>query len=392
MSTLSDLIKGVTQPEYFKDLMDRHRANGVPIDSWLSTTNVGLALTEETSQLLASLREDISFLAAAMFLQYATGDGLTLFSKSQYQNDRLPASPTEGIMRLLSAVSAPTYNIAVGQLIVGSSSDPAITFTNITGGTLLPNSFLDLQFRATEAGTKFNLSNSQPIVFKTALPGVSISNPIYPLSVTWITKQGTNEESDESLIQRNISRWGTIGAECNTQALIYFATLPPSGYTTSPVKYVRVLSNFISNTTVTGYWPGCVTIVLGNDLGPLAPADKLAVEANFENPQKYGIGRQIYYQDMTFLNATISGTVYIYKESGASPDLIKQQVEDSLADFQSFIQIGEVITLQKIGARMEDANKVAIKQVVLTSPIGTLSPSYTQKVRFIIGSILYVSV
>jgi len=95
---------------------------------------------------------------------------------------------------------------------------------------------------------------------------------------------------------------------------------------------------------------------------------------------------------MTFLNATISGTVYIYKESGASPDLIKQQVEDSLADFQSFIQIGEVITLQKIGARMEDANKVAIKQVVLTSPIGTLSPSYTQKVRFIIGSILYVSV
>ena len=208
MSTLSDLIKGVTQPEYFKDLMDRHRANGVPIDSWLSTTNVGLALTEETSQLLASLREDISFLAAAMFLQYATGDGLTLFSKSQYQNDRLPASPTEGIMRLLSAVSAPTYNIAVGQLIVGSSSDPAITFTNITGGTLLPNSFLDLQFRATEAGTKFNLSNSQPIVFKTALPGVSISNPIYPLSVTWITKQGTNEESDESLIQRNISRWG----------------------------------------------------------------------------------------------------------------------------------------------------------------------------------------
>lgn len=401
MSTLTDLIQGVTQPQYFADLMAKHKTNGVPTDAWLSDENIGLALTLELSQLLAALRGSntdpsklagVSYLAATLFLQFASGEGLTAFAKSQYGLDRIGSSPTQGRMRLVGSVNSPTYNIVPGQLIVGSTANAALTYTNVTGGTLPANGILDLVFRATASGARFNISNTQTMFIKTTLPGVSINNPIYPLSPSWITLAGTDEESDIALKNRCLSRWGTVGVECNAESLIYWATLPPVGYTTSPVKYVRILPNFISNGMVTGYWPGVVSVVLGNDGGALLPADKAAVISNFENPQKYGIGRQINYLDLTFLNVTLSGVVNIYKESGVDPLLIQQQVEDSIADFQSFLQIGEIVTVQKIGARMESANKLAIKEVIVSSPTATLVPSFTQKISFTIGTISYVLV
>lgn len=401
MSTLTDLIKGVTEPEYFADLMQKHQTNGVPTSSWLSSTNIGLALTKELAQLMAALRGSnidpaqytgVSYLAASLFLQFASGDGLTLFAKSQYQVDRYLASPVQGKMRLLNSATSPAYPIIPGQLTVSPADNPSLTYTNITGGTLASNGFIDLDFRSTGSGAIYNIANNRPMLLKTALPGVTVNNPIYPLTVTWITLAGTDEESDESLKTRCLARWGTVGAECNAEALKYWAKLAPPGYTSSPVKYVRVMPNFTISTQRTGHWPGYVSVVLGNDLGALIPADKAAVQGNFENPQKYGIGRKIFYLDMTFLDVTISGVVYIYKESGADPLFIQDQVQSSLTDFQLFLEIGEIVTVQKVGARMEDANKIAIKEVVLTTPNATIVPGFTQKIRFLIGTITYVVV
>ena len=67
---------------------------------------------------------------------------------------------------------------------------------------------------------------------------------------------------------------GTIGAECNEEAMIYFALLPPAGYTASPVKYVQVMSDWLH----TQYWPGAVTVVVGSDTGPLPLIDLTAVQ------------------------------------------------------------------------------------------------------------------
>jgi len=401
MSTVTDLIEGVSQPQYFANLRAKHLANGVPFDSYLDEENLGLSSTAILSQFLAALRGSntdptmlvgVSYVCASLFLQTASGKGLTALSLSQYQNTRQLASATQGIMRLIASPMSPTYNIVPGQLTVGSADNDLLTYTNLTGGTLLSGGFLDLTFRATSTGSIFNVANSQTMLLKTVLPGVVISNPIYPPQVTWITLAGTDDESDESLKNRDLNRWGTVGAECNAEALKYWGTLPPAGYTSSPVKYIRVLQNFIISTDRTGHCPNVVSIVLGNDTGALLPMDKTAVQGNYENPQKYGIGRKIYYLDMGFLTATIAGTVYIYKESGADPLFVKKQVEASLEDFELFISIGEIITVQKIGARMESANKLAIKEVVLTMPSATLVPSFTQKVKFTLGTINYVTV
>lgn len=119
-STLADIIATITQPQYFADLMAQHKANTVPVASWTSLRNTGLSLTQAASLYFASLRSSITQTARGMFLEYAAGVPLTLFSRSQYQNERTSAQFTSGLLTLTSVASAPPYNFAAGAVTVGT--------------------------------------------------------------------------------------------------------------------------------------------------------------------------------------------------------------------------------------------------------------------------------
>ena len=387
MSTLTDLIANISQGQYFNELMAKHKANGVPTDAWLDTLNTGLSLTQIDAQLLADLRASVSSMASSMFLDYASGDGLTLFAKSQFNIDRAQAQYTQGTVRLISAPGAPVYNIVPGQLTIGTQGDTSKQklYTNTSGGVLNAGNHVDLFFRAVSPGSAYNIANSTPMDLKTSLAGVSVNQPIYPLSTSWITQLGIDEEADAQLRIRCRSRWGTIGAEGNEEAMLYYALLPPTGYTASPVKYVRVMSCWLNSQ----YWPGAVTVVVASDAGPLSPVDLAAVRANYENPQRYGICRILDVINAESLIVIISGDVNIFQSSGISATEIQQQVEASLADYQTLIDIGEVVFPEKIAARMEDGNKSAIRDVNLTQPALPVEPLYYQRVILQIGTINY---
>lgn len=393
MTTIADLVAPdnltALQAAFFNEMIALHKANGVPVDAWLSTVNVGLSQTQINALLFANERLAVSQLARAMFLEYASGDGLTLFARSQYGVERYPAQVTKGTIRLVSAATAPLYNFVAGQVTVGTtgSSINQKLYTNITGGTLAPNSTLDLIFEAAEAGASYNIPNATALDLKTSFVGVTVSNPIYPPAFTWITQAGTDQESDDSVKQRCLARWGTIGAECNEEGILYWTFLAPAGYAASPVKFARVLSNWTKTNAYTGYWPGLVSVVVGNDFGALAPADFAAVRANFENPQKYGIGRQLFLIDMELLPVTVSADVFAFGAAGLTPQQIKDAVIASLVDFESFIDIGESIFPQKIGARIEDANKKVIRNVNMIAPTVVTIPLYYQKVKLVPGTI-----
>lgn len=393
MTTLNELLAPdnltALQAAFFSEMIALHKANGVPVDAWLSIVNVGLSQTEINALLFANERLAVSQLARAMFLEYASGDGLTLFARSQYSLERYLAQVTKGTIRLISAPTAPLYNFVPGQVTVGTTGATTSQklYTNVTGGVLAPNSTLDLVFAAAEAGASYNIPNGTPLDLKTSFVGVTVSNPIYPPGFTWISQAGTDLESDDSLKQRCLARWGTIGAECNEEGILYWTFLAPAGYTASPVRFAKVLSNWTKSTTYTGYWPGLVSVVVGSDFGPLAPADLIAVRANFENPQKYGIGRQLFLIDMELLNVTVSADVFAFGAAGLTAQQIKDLVIASLVDFESFIDIGESIFPQKIGARIEDANKKVIRNVNMVTPTTVTIPLYYQKVKLNPGTI-----
>jgi hypothetical protein len=132
----------------------------------------------------------------------------------------------------------------------------------------------------------------------------------------------------------------------------------------------------------TQYWPGAVTVVVGSDTGPLPLIDLTAVRANYENPQKYGIGRVLDVVNMNLKLVSITATVNVFSSSGVSLTDIQAKVEASLADYETLLSIGEVLAPQKIGARMEDADKSAIRDVVLSSPNVMVEPLFYEKVKF----------
>lgn len=393
MTTLTDLTTQkdllALQAEFFNEMIDAHRANGVPVDAWQSTTNVGLSQTQENALLFANERQAVTELARAMFLQYASGDGLTLFARSQFSLERYLAQVAIGNVRLISSPSAPLYNFLPGDITIGTQGPAANqkTYTNVVGGTLTPNSILDLVFQANAPGADYNIANNTQLDLKTSFAGVAVSNPIYPPDFTWLTQQGADVESDDALKQRCITRWGTIGAECNEEGILYYAFLAPAGYIASPVKFARVLTNWIVSTNYTGYWPGAITVVVGSDFGGLIPGDLAAVRANYENPQKYGIGRLLSVINMDLLPVIVSADVYAFASSGLTAQNIMDLVTSSLVDFESFIDIGEAVFPQKIGARIEDANKKVIRNVNLITPTTVINPLYYQKINLTVGNI-----
>lgn len=389
MTTLTELLEkkdiNTLQAEFFAEMITLHRANGVPVDAWLSPRNTGLSQTQINALLFASDRQGITLFARAMFLQYASGVGLTLYAKSQYDVARAAAQITKGNVRLISVAGAPLYNIAPGDITVGTQGPTANQklYTNVTGSTLAPNSTLDLVFAAVASGSTYNIPNNTPLDLKTSLAGVTVSNPIYPPAATWITQLGTDEESDEQLRKRCLAKWSIIGAECSNEAMLYYAYLPPPGYVASPVTQARVLRNFIISNLYTGYWPGGVTIVVGNDFGGLAPADLAAVRSNFENPQKYGIGRNLTVINLSLVNVNVSANVFVYRSSLLTDAEIYNEVISSLVNFQSFIQIGDEVFPQKIGARIEDGNKTDIRNVQMITPSSVFVPQYYERANLV---------
>lgn len=137
--TLSDFIKPVSQAAYFALMMADHLANGVPTASWTSPRNTGLSHTQIFALYLAALRALLISAVSGLFIDYATGAPLTLFAKSQYQLDRVPAQFASGMMVLTAVATAPPWSFAAGDITLGTPgprTDNSRFFTNTEPGSL----------------------------------------------------------------------------------------------------------------------------------------------------------------------------------------------------------------------------------------------------------------
>lgn len=141
MALLSDLLTRITQASYFKSLIAAHRKNGVPVDAWTSPRNTGLSLTQYAALAFSSLRSSMVDALASLFLDYATGTGLTLFAASQFQLERIPAGFTGGLITLRLQAGAPGQTFAAGEVTVGTTGPVNANtrlFKNTRTATLAP--------------------------------------------------------------------------------------------------------------------------------------------------------------------------------------------------------------------------------------------------------------
>jgi len=177
LADITDLIKSVTESEYWTQLRSDYDLAKVQWRSW-GTRNPFLVVSRFSTKAAEVLREAVRVIAESGFLDFASGLGLVLFARSQYQLDRQPATFTVGRVVLdMSAVVAPAP-VSAGQLQVwtpGPITADSRMFVSLESGTLNPGEANVLRFTALGSGDLYNLPVGTPIELKTSIPGVTAS-------------------------------------------------------------------------------------------------------------------------------------------------------------------------------------------------------------------------
>lgn len=264
----------------------------------------------------------------------------------------------------------------VAAILAQASAAVLVTPTVIGAGTFVPGALaatslqlgtLVMRFSATQSGAQWNIPTGSPLDMKTSYAGVAVANPAWK-NLTWIVTQGADEESNERLKLRCVSRWGTIGVGGTADAMTFWALQIPNGYTSSPVAQVTILSNYLHGTYAGN---GCTVVVIG-PAGALGVQDVAAVQANFDAPissmansgipgldtlgKKYPLMVQL--EAITATNRTVAlvGTVSIYRGRGVTIADVQAAVIAELAVYQGKLRIAQVLyPQQKIAGVIESA-------------------------------------
>src|SRR5690606_26002806 len=130
-------------------------------------------------------------------------------------------------------------------------------FTNTEAFTIPDGGSVQATVRAESAGSAFNVGNFTIQTLVTPLPGVTVSNP--PGSDgTWITVQGANEESDDSLRMR-----------CRGKCMMIASRRPCNTYS----FWALNASNEVTRVSVDArnpLGPGSLVVYLAGDDGPVS--------------------------------------------------------------------------------------------------------------------------
>ena len=238
-----------------------------PVTDW-QEGGVARTLVELFAQGLAVGSQAIANIAAGGFLSLAPGkdsslgDWLTLLAKQLYNLDRNQATFAQHACVLTAAATSSGYSIQPGQLVEQSTG--GLRFINTTGGDLAAGTTLAVTFQAESAGSAYDVGINSITTLLTPLAGVTINNP--GTGGTSITQQGTDEESDQSLIARCQARWPSLGSAPTQSVFDLWAK-------TASTDVTRTLVAPDSTT------PGQVDVYLAGASGAVPTGDVAIVQA-----------------------------------------------------------------------------------------------------------------
>lgn len=202
MPTLASLLIEETKAEIYARGLAVATALGLPVTSWVAGDPTR-SLYHYVAEVLSTLESMAAGFVGSGFLDYATGDWLTLLADQIYNVQRVEATYASTTVRLANTGGG-IFVIAPGDVVVKNSTTGK-TYTNIDGGTLLGSPLnLDLVFTADESGSASSADATDIDTMVTTLLGVTCSNPTAAL--------GLDEEADTSVRERCRAKLGTLSA------------------------------------------------------------------------------------------------------------------------------------------------------------------------------------
>lgn len=297
----------------------------------------------------------------------ASGVGLTIYSKSRFDNTRSLAVATAGPMTLTSTATVP-YTITVGQLI--AQDGIGTQFRNTTGGTITAGGTLVLQWAALKKGAAGNVGPNTVTQLVTSLAGVTVNNPPAGAS-PWFTTSGSDEESDRNLRRRNETKWGRLSLE-RVAASYENKALSLREEGVAAVEKVALHDDNPRG-------PGTLDVYVSGALATLGDSDMEAAQLAFsefawstDDEWPAAADSRVAVKRPSTFGLSLVGVVY--HSSNVTSAVLQQRVGAALDDFLSLLPLGgrdlspgpaQVITLGDIYQVIE--NVKGVESVTLTS-------------------------
>lgn len=211
-----------------------------------------------------------------------------------------------------------------------------------------------------------------------------------PLADGPIATAGQDVQAATDLLNTSIAKWDALVVGKGTDdALYYWVTQPPAGFTSSPVVQVQILNALKYDGTIKGGW---ITVLVSGELGPLSLSELAAVDGNFYNPRKFAN-----FAKLTTLNATarvinVTAAVDYLKSSKLADSDINDFVVAALLTLQRRLTMGiQTIDTSLIEATIGTANP-AIWKVVLSAPAAAVTLAWNERAVFNVTGMTYTAV
>jgi len=174
--SLSELLTrvGATASAYTQRFLDSLRGFSVPVASWTSLRNTGLALTNLLGDACAEAGAIVAGYLNGQSIDTATGEYLTKTALSQYRLTRYPSVAAQTYFLLQAASTAPPYTLVPGQVVAGVVGGPAL-YTGTDGVSIAPGGKALMAFSANTPGVAGNIASGVALSLRTALPGLSVA-------------------------------------------------------------------------------------------------------------------------------------------------------------------------------------------------------------------------
>jgi len=201
---------------------------------------------------------------------------------------------------------------------------------------------------------------------------------------------GQDAENAARLLTRSVSKWDATEIGAGTDdALYYWGTLPPTGYTASPVFQIQVLTARKPDGTVRGGW---TTVLVSGELGPLSGGDLAAVDANFYLPRKFAAFMKLGTVNASTVTITVTAAIEYLKSSKLQDSDIEAAIQGALLNLQRRLTMGvQTIDPSLIEATVGAASP-AIWTVALSVPATPTLLAWNQRAAFQMSGFTYSAV
>jgi phage-related baseplate assembly protein len=205
--TLAQMRAAFTRDNALDELLTTLESLGFNVSAWQSGS-VQRTFLYGAAEVWYRLQFYMASLSYYCFNDTSEGAALTALSDSHYDNQRLTATYTAGLVDFTGGAVGPPYIVAIGDLVVADNIN-GYTYRNTTGGTIPASGSVTLTCQAEVTGTARNVANNTIDIMQTPLAGVTCNNPD-PGTGTWITTLAIDDETDAILRARNTSKWGIL--------------------------------------------------------------------------------------------------------------------------------------------------------------------------------------